>query len=441
MLSRWRRQCLCQSEEPQMSGGGRDDTTVMNGKLRTIDEAAEIAQQGIAMIEGPAASRFGSRRRFDKGAVKAVTSPLSRSGVSDTLLYVFNFDNNQGYAIVAAPRVAEGLIAVTESGRYDPVHGTGNPGADMFIESAAIQLDSIIKVIDPDNPFPGGGGGNTGGGDDQKAQYRNVIDTVAKTRVYPRLGTLSWGNGYPEGRYCPNKIAGSASVAAAMAMSYFEYPTTIKLEQPGRTNVMYDFDWSVMKIHQKSYKDELYNLVYDKCGSEEAHEKLGVLCYEIGYRANTRYETQYTRSSTTVNNLYSAMQNLSFSLGEIKDLESSSFFVQVPDKTLYIMCGEDSNKIAGYWVVDGVNAFTLYLEEWILYPGASKWEKHDRGFDYHTYLHINWGLMGDSNGYFSIKAIDPKKPTSLDNGSSVYRPDNESYLHKSNMKVFMVSRP
>lgn len=52
----------CQSDEPQVSGGSKDDAKVMNGKLRTIDEAAEIAQQGIAMIEGPAASRFGSRR-------------------------------------------------------------------------------------------------------------------------------------------------------------------------------------------------------------------------------------------------------------------------------------------------------------------------------------------------------------------------------------------
>ena len=119
----------CQTDEPRPQKENYDDWVFGNAtsSLRTIDEAAEIAQEGITMIEGPAISRTGGRK-FDRNSVKAITSPRGRSGAADTLMYVFNFDDEQGFAVVAAPRNAQRRLAITDRRSHDPAQGTDNPG-------------------------------------------------------------------------------------------------------------------------------------------------------------------------------------------------------------------------------------------------------------------------------------------------------------------------
>lgn len=95
---------------------------------RTIQEAAEIARQSISMIKD-GQSRAGGRH-FDITDVKVGMSSKSR-GANDTLMYVFNFDDNQGFSIVAYNKNVDGLIAVTEQGYYDPSVPTDNPGFEL----------------------------------------------------------------------------------------------------------------------------------------------------------------------------------------------------------------------------------------------------------------------------------------------------------------------
>ena len=47
-----------------------------------------------------------------------------------------NFANDGGFAIIAADRNCDDVLAVTESGHYDPEAGTDNPGLQIFMERA-----------------------------------------------------------------------------------------------------------------------------------------------------------------------------------------------------------------------------------------------------------------------------------------------------------------
>ena len=108
---------------------------------RSFSETVEIAQNSIRMLEEDMVETRGvspARRLNLESGVKAFRQVSTRSDSptsdNDTLLYVFNFDDNQGFAVVSASRHTEGLIAVVEEGSYDPAVPTGNPGFDTYMK-------------------------------------------------------------------------------------------------------------------------------------------------------------------------------------------------------------------------------------------------------------------------------------------------------------------
>ncbi len=67
--------------------------------------------------------------------------------VDDTLMYVFNYDNNQGYALVSTNLATEPLIAVTEQGHLDPSQETDNPGLKLYLEMAKQYVAKTKNII------------------------------------------------------------------------------------------------------------------------------------------------------------------------------------------------------------------------------------------------------------------------------------------------------
>lgn len=75
---------------------------------RSFSETVEIAQNSIRMLEEDMVETRGvspARRLNLESGVKAFRQVSTRSDLptsnSDTLLYVFNFDDNQGFAVAA----------------------------------------------------------------------------------------------------------------------------------------------------------------------------------------------------------------------------------------------------------------------------------------------------------------------------------------------------
>ena len=98
---------------------------VKNMLMRSPEEAIDIAQKAWEEFyggEASASSRSGRRCVIDYGRpVEVVRGAKSRGGSgSDILLYVVNFANDGGFAVIAAPRHADELLAVTSQGHYYP---------------------------------------------------------------------------------------------------------------------------------------------------------------------------------------------------------------------------------------------------------------------------------------------------------------------------------
>lgn len=121
---------------------------------RSYEEALHIAQQSISMLDDSLAPTRGTTqvRYIDLQKTTAIVcsndmvTRSSGSPKNDTLMYVFNFNDNQGFAIVSAEEATEGLIAITESGSYNP-SDTTDSGFNRFIGTGANMADIRDALI------------------------------------------------------------------------------------------------------------------------------------------------------------------------------------------------------------------------------------------------------------------------------------------------------
>ena len=189
----------------------------------TYQEAAAVAQKSIGWLEKNAKTRSKrGTRTINHANTKAVVDNATRNGgEADTLMYVFNFANNEGFAMVATARNSEQLIAVTEQGSYTPGVETENEGFNMFARAAEEYVSTLAITpgpgqIDPGGPF-------------YKIEYQEDYNTIGP------LLTTKWGQSGIYGSECPNSpygVAGCVAIAMAQIMVYHQHPASIAITYP-----------------------------------------------------------------------------------------------------------------------------------------------------------------------------------------------------------------
>lgn len=111
---------------------------------RSYEEALSLAWKSIALVDrGQTRSATARSIRSERG--QCVTTPSTRSGAgSDTLMYVFNFENNDGFSVIAANRAVDPVLAVAEKGNYTYGEPTGVENFDFYMDAMAQSL-AVIK--------------------------------------------------------------------------------------------------------------------------------------------------------------------------------------------------------------------------------------------------------------------------------------------------------
>ena len=161
----------------------------------------------------------------------------TRSADADTLFYIVNYGNNDGFCLVSAKKSVEPILAITENGYYDGGE-TGNAGFDIYISGLVAELSSIGDggiIIQPD-----------------------IVDTIRFTEltVGPILET-TWHQVDPYNYYCPTirdeylilhhcKV-GCGAVALSQIAAYYEHPTSLNLTFSGAPVQTLYPDWDEMK--------------------------------------------------------------------------------------------------------------------------------------------------------------------------------------------------
>ncbi len=350
----------------------------------------------------------------------------SSSSESDTLLYVVNYENNGGYAILAADdRIVEDVLMITNQGnisptQFNPIYtepdvpivpptpifsyyneelddyyiGGNSDASENFMilkiqAYATIQLseDEIYTAIDDSLRKPDGTPLNV-----YPIPVLRERDTTVRVE---KLLNTGWSQGTPYNDLVPNgKSAGCVPVALAQIMAYNRYPNNYSIN-----GIIMDWDRlrSLYSITPNSYDSQMVSTLirYIQC---EAGSVVGVLgtnntftlpCFAKEFLEDIGY--------TNVSLIREYNENILFSS-------------LIGEKPVFI-AGVDSYNIARShgWVIDGWRRITEH------YDIIDKYTNNYLGSTYKTYnmVHCNWGGYSSwtTSGVFNCNTV---------NGTSTY---------------------
>ena len=321
---------------------------------------------------------------------------------NDTLMYVVNYADDMGFALVSASRNAPALMAVTVAGQFDPDVPSENPGFNMYMDEIT---EYLIDCQSPASPagssIPPGGFPIT-----PMPQKKVERDTTWRANVSNRV-KVYWGQEYPEGIKCSNGSAGCANTAAAMMMTYFGFPTSIKLTSDSAPvkGMEMSLDLDKLRRHNAMVGEKR---VLDETGCEffETHYELMHLCRELGHRSQSIYQKNGQTSTQTIRTL-NTLQSLGFNVC-LKTTDSNMISDLADSNSVLLMRGTDLSQSVGHmWVCDAAISYEVHHVEYEREPGLyisneSGWYPtgvvHDEYINYRFY---NWGLgYADKCGYY-----------------------------------------
>lgn len=383
----------CSNEDPYLANGSAKDCDE-SSCLRTTDEILDIATKAISMLDdnnSGASSRSGSVRVInpENRVIPFGSSVKSRNDLQP-LMYVVNFSDDMGFAVVSANKNAPELIAVTEQGHYDVAEDDGNDAFTFYMNSVASVLDSLPSI--PSKPFEPS--------PFQPVVYQKIItDTIWRVNTKKRVN-VNWGQHTPEGNYCPNHYCGCSNTAAAMAMSYFRYPESITLKYVSGSPVC-TLDWEHLTTHTHTISASICNDIYD------SHSQLAHLCRELGYRSDSQYKVDGT--GTTISNIKETLEGLGYNVSKHSDPKLGDMALAIGTKSSVLLVrGSDSETDKGHmWVCDGAKFYDIkkrYYETTSMTfydpDGLEGWTFKEQTLRTYSYNHFNWGWYGSKNGYF-----------------------------------------
>ena len=371
------------------------NTEPNESSIRTVADAFEIADQAKDMFFNQSETRSGQSRIVDKDNLRVICNSKTRSNTSDTLIYVVNYKDNEGFAIVSAIKGTDELLGITEMGNYDDAVAE-NAGLSLFMEMAEEYVK--YKTRSPGDPFI------------------EVITTLIGS-VNPLI-SVKWGQKFPEGLYCPNTIAGCANTAAIQICSYYQYPTSMNLTFSQRERDQITINWTEVKKHQRGCGS--YSSHTNCTASENSHKVIAEMARQCGVYADSKYKnngevlSNTTPAPYTYNNYVYWSNATTFtylnrpdSLDVVDMIESLGFVRPQPCNYMSLctkiplnlgrpvyMNGKNIDTNNGhFWVVDG---YKYYKDTTINHAT----EPATTTISFRYYNHINWGGNGISNGYF-----------------------------------------
>ena len=121
------------------------DGIFTNTNLITAEEAKHIANNAAFYFKSPRSR--ATTRQSDGSHIYPLIEYTARSS-SDTLMYIVNYDDGNGFAIISARRIAEPVLAVIDNGSYIPDNKSDNPGFNIFMNAAKIYVKNAVPLLD-----------------------------------------------------------------------------------------------------------------------------------------------------------------------------------------------------------------------------------------------------------------------------------------------------
>lgn len=189
----------------------------------SLEDALETVKPYLSSLDGDATRSFNRKVKN----VELINNSQTRSELPS--YYIVNFENNQGFAILAADKRLLPVCAFSDKGAISLQDTIQNKGLAGFISSLPDANSAPASIITGPTTNP----------------------TTYTKEVYPLLTTTvqKWGQGSPFNSYCPvnpntgkHYYVGCVPIATCMVMSFFEYPKSYNGYQIEWKNIKADYN-------------------------------------------------------------------------------------------------------------------------------------------------------------------------------------------------------
>ncbi len=368
--------------------------------VRSVTEAEEIAlSTAKRLLDGDFESRSSSRIVDPKQTRTIYSSHVKSRNTATPLMYVVNFSDDEGFAIVPANVDAPHAIVVAEVGNFDPSSTEINPGFDAYMSSAERYLEQLSTGGTIRPPYQPGG-------------EKTVIDTLITDSVDPQICVKWWQRGV-FGDECSNGVAGCTNVAIAMMLTAFHQPSSIELTyKPGSPVI--SLNWSEIERHNMQFLTKKFAC---KCHNpDENHQVIAQLIRQIGELAGSIYypgsESNNPTTPTPVDGGIKAIRALGLKSDMFQVCYENIISQCIERNTILFMYGEDNGRgVSHNWICDGMKELSIrayrYITKdngltWVPDGGGATWSKIE------TYNHFCWGYEnGEKDGYFLDMSFAP----------------------------------
>lgn len=379
--------CSCSSDADVFPVN--DELPVSLSKTRSIENAVELAQKARTLVVSNQTRT--NAPTIDVEDVVCIKSASTRSAAgADTLLYVVNYKDDNGFAVISAnPYTKDDVLAIVENGNF-PEDASADGGFGLFMDYAKHYVESAQQTRSVNAHEEG----------------KIEVDTII-TGYSPKL-TVKWGFDGCEGLYAPNGNAGCDNVAMAQIMSYYQHPSSTVLIYCTPPSSL-TLDWSTMVLANTKHPHT----------STTCNLQIASFVRQLGLLNNSSYNSSggTSTSLTSVHSTFS--QSFQYSVSSIKSYAREDFSTAFANNKLIFMRGVSSisngESLGHAWVVDGNLALRITTTMWRKLVSEEEWHLEDQSTTLQKYIHINWGWHGRNNGYFSINVLATKQELEYDN--------------------------
>lgn len=384
----------------------------------------------------------------------SMTRSDSVSSNEEPFVYIVNFANNEGFAIVSGDNRMSPILAIVDKGNLEQGDIIEDPGVIAMLGNIDVDYRMTVglPVINPNGTldYPLGmtedgtyvyPGSNNGGNTVIQDGFITIGDNRPPVITYEYTGWenyttrgnlvgCEWGqsrspyNLYTytaDGRKAP---AGCVATAVSQIMYYWGKDFTMD---------GYDFDWDIMRLHKS--KNEPY---------EEAYEMIGELFLKLGQPNNLNMDYQVDGSGAYSDDVPRTFVNCGYTNGGYnEDYNYDRLYNIISSRPAYISgkSKKIDHKFLGITVSTSYSGGHAWVVDQILTRTRKKYTYSDgvkisTTTQYEHLVHCNWGWDGSCNGYYYSSQFDTNEgPVTRAGETGSQRDYYYQYLLKMNVNI------
>lgn len=197
-----------------------EDVRVSDQFFGDVPQGTRSLADAISIAEDFFSQTSNKTRSYPRviESVESVSSMQTRNGEESPALYLINYADNSGFALIGANKEAYDIYAISDEGRLNTTDTIGNEPLKVFLEKAIFHAAGMANAP----------------ASDAETQDQIVVGGFQYTitnQVEPMLteNVAKWHQGYPYNIYCydPNpsyrKSVGCGAICLGQLMTFYEH--------------------------------------------------------------------------------------------------------------------------------------------------------------------------------------------------------------------------